>query len=111
MKFHAFILSTLDSGEYFSFPRPSLHTRRERQSVFIKIVRFYLRNLTDRHAFWLISVFPLSRIMQCGLFEFSFDSETVNLDDFIGLYKILFDNFKVRNHLVDLIVDESTLLH
>jgi len=49
--------------------------------------------------------------MQCGLFEFSFDSETVNLDDFIGLYKILFDNFKVRNHLVDLIVDESTLLH
>jgi hypothetical protein len=79
--------------------------------VFIKIVRLYVRNPTDRHAFWLVSILPLSRIVQSGLFDFSIDSETVNLDDVTGLYKILFDNFKGRNHLGDLIVDESTLLH
>ena len=76
MKLHALILSTLDACDYFSFARRSLHTRRERQSVFIKIIRFYVRNPTDRHALWLVSVFPLSRIVQSGLFEFSFDSET-----------------------------------
>ena len=109
MKLQALILSTLRSGEYFSFARRSLHTRRERQSLFIKMVRFYVRNPTDHHAFWIVSIFPLSRIMQCGLFEFSIDSETVNLDDVTGLYKILFDIFKGTNHFGDLIVDESTL--
>jgi hypothetical protein len=79
--------------------------------VFIKIVRFYLRNPTDRHAFWLVSIFPLSQNLQSGLFEFSFDSETLNLDDVTGLYKILFVNFKGRNHFGNLIVDESTLFH
>lgn len=111
MKLHALIVSTLDSDEFFIFPRRPLHTRRERQSVFIKIVRFYVRNPTGRHAFWLVSIFPLSRIVQSGLFEFSIDSETLNLDDVTGFYKILFDNFKGRNHFGDLIVDESTLFH
>jgi len=49
--------------------------------------------------------------MQSGLFEFSIDSEAVNLDDVTGLYKILFANFKGRNHFGDLIVDESTLFN
>ena len=40
MKLHALILSTLDACDYFSFARRSLHTRRERQSVFIKIYVF-----------------------------------------------------------------------
>ena len=44
--------------------------------MFIKIIRFYIRNPTDHHAFWLVSIFPLSRIMESGLFEFGIDSET-----------------------------------
>jgi hypothetical protein len=79
--------------------------------VIIKIVRLYVRNLTDRLAFWLVSIFPLPRIMQSGLFEFSIDFEAVNLDDVTGLYRMLFDNFKGRNHFGDLIVDESTLFN
>jgi hypothetical protein len=79
--------------------------------VFIKLVQFYVINPTDCHVFWLVSIFPLSRNLQSGFFEFSFDSETVNLDDVTGLYKILFVNFEGRNHFGDLIVDESTLFH
>jgi hypothetical protein len=78
--------------------------------VFIKIVSFYVRNPTDRNAYLLISIFLLLRIMQSGLFEFSIESETINRDDVAGFYKILFDNYKGRSHIGDLIVDESTLL-
>jgi hypothetical protein len=38
-------------------------------------------------------------------------SKLVNLDDVIGLYKILFGNFKGRKHFGDLIVDGSTPFH
>lgn len=73
--------------------------------MFIKIVRF-LRKKSKISSCVLVSFifFLLSRIMQSGLFEFSIDSETINLDDVTDLYKVLFDNFKVRNHFGDLIV-------
>jgi hypothetical protein len=111
MKLRALILSTLDSGEYVSFTRRSLHTRRERQSVFINMVRFYVRNPTDRHAFWLVSIFPLSRIMQCGLFECSIDSETVNLMTPQACTKYCSVISREKTTWGDLIVDESTLFH
>jgi hypothetical protein len=78
--------------------------------VFIKIIRFYVRIPTDRHACLLVSIFLLSQIMQSVLFEFSIESETINLDDVTDLYTVLFDNFSGRNHIGDLVVDGSTLL-